>query len=214
MNKTDHNKEFNRITSDIKDASPRLLLHACCAPCSTICMDRVRDHFRTTVFFFNPNITNEQEYRYREAELKRLISIYNEMPDRGHIDLILGEYDTNIFFEMAKGYENCPERGARCELCYELRLKETARLAAEQGFDYFATTLTLSPLKDAQKLNSIGYRLAENIGKDTSLHWLPSDFKKEDGYKKSIELSRKYDLYRQNYCGCIYSKENNNEKTI
>ncbi len=206
MNKIDYNKEFNRIIS-AQNASihpKRLLLHACCAPCSSICMDRVRDYFETTVYFFNPNITIKSEYQYRLDELKRLVDIYNNMPDRGHINIMEGEYNPEIFFDMARGYENCPERGDRCSLCYKLRLKATADAAVTGGYDYFATTLTLSPLKDAERLNAIGYSLAEES--DGAVMWLPSDFKKEDGFKKSIELSHKYNLYRQNYCGCIYSR--------
>ena len=214
MNKVDYNKEFNCIidrldadyrASGIKDAQKKkLLLHACCAPCSSICIERVRDHFDTTVYFFNPNITIEDEYLYRLNELKRLIDIYNDMPGRGHINLINGDYDPDVFFSIAKGYEDCPERGARCSLCYELRLKATADTAIANGYDYFATTLTLSPLKDVERLNGIGYRLSKES--DGRLLWLPSDFKKEDGYKKSIELSKEYNLYRQNYCGCVYSR--------
>ena len=223
MNKADHNREFNEIILSIKnrdtgfnDANssnhtplsvlprPKLLLHACCAPCASICMDRVRDHFDTSVYFFNPNITIPDEYIYRLNELKRLIYIYNAMEGRGRIGLIEGEYDPRVFFDMAKGYEDCPERGTRCHMCYELRLKSAYDAAAKHGFDYFATTLTLSPLKDAEVLNEIGYRLAETS--DNGVLWLPSDFKKEDGYKKSIELSKKYGLYRQDYCGCVYSK--------
>jgi predicted adenine nucleotide alpha hydrolase (AANH) superfamily ATPase len=214
MNKTDYNKEFKCIidrldadyrASGIKDAQKKkLLLHACCAPCSSICIERVRDHFDTTVYFFNPNITIEDECLYRLNELKRLIDIYNDMPGRGHINLINGDYDPDVFFSIAKGYEDCPERGARCSLCYELRLKATADTAIANGYDYFATTLTLSPLKDVERLNGIGYRLSKES--DGRLLWLPSDFKKEDGYKKSIELSKEYNLYRQNYCGCVYSR--------
>ncbi len=211
MNKVDHNREFHKITDALATANAegtarkKLLLHACCAPCSSICMDRVRDRFETVVFFFNPNITIKDEYEYRFAELSRLIAIYNEMPNRGHIELIPGEYDPSAFLTMAKGYEDCPERGDRCTLCYEMRLKATADTAIALGYDYFATTLTLSPLKDADRLNAIGYRLAEGSG--TGLMWLPSDFKKEEGYKKSIELSKQYGLYRQNYCGCVYSRK-------
>ena len=210
MNKVDHNREFHKITDALTLAAgetgsrKKLLLHACCAPCASICMDRVRDCFETTVYFFNPNITIREEYDYRFSELRRLIDIYNEMPGRGHIELINGEYDPNAFFTMAKGYKDCPERGERCTLCYELRLKATYHKAAALGYDYFATTLTLSPLKDAERLNAIGYRLTEES--EGTVLWLPSDFKKEDGYKKSIELSKQYGLYRQNYCGCVYSK--------
>ncbi len=217
MNKTDHNREFNSIIEKLdreyatvpaddknQPVKKRLLLHACCAPCSSICMERVRDHFDTAVYFFNPNITIKEEYEYRLAELKRLIDIYNCMDGRGRIEILEGEYDPNIFLGMAKGYEDCPERGARCHLCYEMRLKSALDAAVSGGYDYFATTLTLSPLKDAAVLNEIGYRLADSS--DGKVLWLPSDFKKEDGYKKSIELSKEYGLYRQNYCGCVYSR--------
>ena len=224
MNRTDHNRLFNEIISDLSKntasglninepdpalrantVKPKLLLHACCAPCASICMDRVRDHFDTTVYFFNPNITILEEYEYRLAELRRLIDIYNEMDGRGKIDILEGEYDPDIFFTMAKGYEECPERGARCHLCYEMRLKASLITAESLGANYYATTLTLSPLKDAAVLNEIGYGLAQDL--KSSVKWLPSDFKKEDGYKKSIELSKKYGLYRQNYCGCLYSRQ-------
>ncbi len=223
MNRTDHNREFNSIIEKLRETGtaaspdactpgantavagrPRLLLHACCAPCASICMERVRDPFDTTVYFFNPNITIEDEYRHRTSELMRLIGIYNEMEGRGQIGFLEGDYDPSLFYEMAKGYEDCPERGARCLLCYELRLRATMEKALETGCDYFATTLTLSPLKDARVLNEIGYRLASETG--GRIMWLPSDFKKEDGYKKSIELSKEYGLYRQNYCGCEYSR--------
>ena len=218
MNRIDYNKEFNKIITELNEeydkaeigpsSGPiprkKLLLHACCAPCASICMDRVRDCFETTVFFFNPNITIQEEYDLRSSELKRLIDIYNNMEGRGRITFCEGEYDPESFLGMAKGYEDCPERGARCHLCYEQRLRNTAEAAIAGGFDYFATTLTLSPLKDAEVLNSIGYRLAKESG--GNIIWLPSDFKKEDGYKKSIELSKEYNLYRQNFCGCIYSR--------
>jgi len=213
MNKIDHNKEFNRIISSLSsDAAgsaptlsrPKLLLHACCAPCASICMDRVRDPFDTTAFFFNPNITISEEHDHRSSELERLIDIYNDKPNRHKIAFLEGEYNPQAFFDMAKGYEDCPERGARCHLCYELRLRTTAEAAIAGDFDYFATTLTLSPLKDANVLNEIGYRLQEEYS--NRVLWLPSDFKKEEGYKKSIELSKQYGLYRQNYCGCVYSK--------
>ncbi len=213
--KIDYNREFHIITDAIAagantEKPQKLLLHACCAPCASICMDRVRDIFDTTVYFYNPNITNRDEYTCRLNELLRLISIYNNMPGRGHIEFLEGQYDPDAFFDTVKGYEDCPERGDRCGLCYRMRLGSTALKAAELGFDRFATTLTLSPLKDAARLNLIGYSLQEELNGKTL--WLPSDFKKEDGYKKSIELSAEYGLYRQNYCGCIYSKPKENKQ--
>lgn len=249
MNKVNYNKEMNRIIDECSQGEKRtLLLHACCAPCSSTCMERVREYFDTTVYFFNPNITNEEEYNKRAEELGRLIEIYNglnaaktadlaggdslvcdgladgDAHDNSACDglaggdgmawqgapikLITDEYNPRYFIEIAKGYEGCPERGERCKRCFELRLRQSALMAKEKGFDYFTTTLTLSPLKDEQLLNQIGYRIAEEIG---GISWLPSDFKKEGGYQRSIELSREYNLYRQDFCGCVYSK-NQREK--
>ncbi len=179
---------------------PRLLLHSCCAPCSSYCMEYLREYFRLTVFYYNPNITGQEEYRKRLAEEKRLIEAYNVKGDK--IEILEGDYEPQLFFDMARGLENCPEGAERCFRCYELRLRKTAELAAKEGFDYFTTTLTISPLKNAAKLNEIGERLSAEYG----IPWLPSDFKKRGGYQRSIELSKEYGLYRQNYCGCIYSK--------
>ncbi len=225
-----YQKELDLLLSGLEKAAdaPTLLLHSCCAPCSSYCMEYLRDFFRITVFYYNPNITEEAEYRKRVKEEIRLIEIYNRQVeeykkaegqsrpegDRGRnavtditdrtskIKIIEGDYEPDCFWKMAKGLENCPEGGERCFGCYELRLRKTAELAKEQGFDYFTTTLTISPLKDAGKLNEIGERLALEYG----IRWLPSDFKKRGGYQRSIELSKEYDLYRQNYCGCVFSK--------
>lgn len=204
MNKVNYNLEMKKEIArcEQEGVEKSLLLHACCAPCSSTCMERVRDVFDTTVYFFNPNITNEEEYNKRAEELERLITIYNK-GEKAHIKLITDEYNPSYFIEVAKGYEDCPERGERCLRCFELRLRHSALMAKDKGFDYFTTTLTLSPLKDEQALNRIGYEIAEEIG---GIKWLPSDFKKEGGYQRSIELSGEYDLYRQDYCGCVYSK--------
>ena len=204
MNKINYNKEMKKIIAECREACEKrtLLLHACCAPCSSTCMEKVRDDFDTTVYFFNPNITNEAEYNKRAEELERLIGIYNSTA-QGHIELIVDKYNPSYFIEIAKGYEECPERGERCLRCFEMRLRQAAKTAKDNGFDYFTTTLTLSPLKDEQALNQIGIRLATEIG---GISWLPSDFKKEGGYQRSIELSREYNLYWQDYCGCVYSK--------
>ena len=204
MNKVNYNKEMKKVIEECekKGEIKSLLLHACCAPCSSTCMEKVRDHFDTTVYFFNPNITNEEEYNKRAEELERLVEIYNSA-ENAHIGLITDIYNPSYFIEIAKGYEDCPERGERCLRCFELRLRQSAMMAREKGFDYFTTTLTLSPLKDEQALNQIGYRIAKEVG---GINWLPSDFKKENGYKRSIELSKEYNLYRQDYCGCVYSK--------
>ena len=178
---------------------PTLLLHACCAPCSSYVLEYLSEFFKITVFYYNPNITEEPEYQKRVKEEQRLIS---ELPARNKISFIEGRYDPERFFEAAKGLEAVPEGGERCFKCYRLRIAETADIAKEKGFDYFTTTLSISPLKNAQKLNEIGGEEAERTG----VPYLFSDFKKKEGYKRSIQLSAQYNLYRQNYCGCIYSK--------
>lgn len=192
----------------------RLFLHSCCAPCSSYVLTYLREYFRITVFYYNPNITEDAEYQKRVEEQKRLIETLNReaetagvcAPDAHaapyRIEVIEGEYEPERFLRMAEGLEECPEGGERCFACFALRLSETVKHAAEGGYDYAATTLTISPLKNAEKLNEIGEKLCA----DADVRWLPSDFKKRDGYKKSIELSKQYDLYRQDYCGCIYSK--------
>ena len=198
-----YQRELEKILCgiDTSDAGPpRLLLHSCCAPCSSYCMEYLREYFRLTVFYYNPNITEKEEYRKRVQEEIRLIEAYNM---RGRkIEIIEGDYDPDRFLELAKGLEDCAEGGERCFRCYALRLRRTAELAGRMKFDFFATTLTISPLKNAAKLNEIGERLAVQYG----VRWLPSDFKKRGGYQRSIELSREYGLYRQNYCGCEFSK--------
>ncbi|MDE7359389.1 MAG: epoxyqueuosine reductase QueH [Lachnospiraceae bacterium] len=222
--------------------APTLFLHSCCAPCSSYVLAYLRRYFRITVFYFNPNITEDEEYRKRVTEQKRLIAAYNKevtekvsvvrdgneltdagaphgfgeqtdgeeagngnggVPNIGYpIAVVEGNYEPARFFSMAKGLEQCPEGGARCFACYEMRLRETARQAQAGAFDYFTTTLTISPLKNAEKLNEICEALAQAVG----VAWLPSDFKKKDGYRRSVELSREYGLYRQDYCGCVYSR--------
>ncbi|WP_026497703.1 epoxyqueuosine reductase QueH [Butyrivibrio sp. WCD2001] len=193
---------------------PRLLLHACCAPCSSYCLEYLRQYFDITVFFYNPNIMNEPEYRKRVEEEKRLIAEYNKQVENGDfegmnsdegarkIEIIEGDYIVSDYLEAVKGLENCPEGGERCTRCFELRLEESARIAKEHSFEFFTTTLTISPLKDAARLNRIGNEMGEKY----SVSFLPSDFKKKDGYKRSIELSHKFDLYRQDFCGCEFSR--------
>ena len=216
------------------DVHPSLLLHSCCAPCSSYCLTNLADVFDITLYFYNPNITEKSEYDLRLAELERLM---REMPLPRKVTVEPGPWDPDRFFEMAKGLEDAPERGARCVKCYTMRLEETARVAREMKADFFATTLTLSPLKDARVINSIGKQLTaqsstgnqvvagnsdrvdrgERVGqtglsggnpgsfeKGTAIY-LETDFKKNGGYQKSIELSKEYGLYRQNYCGCVYS---------
>ena len=190
--------EMEKQMSNLKEGDS-LLLHACCAPCSTACLERVANFFKVTIFYYNPNITDESEYRKRIEEIKKLLTLINP---KYKVELLEGNYDPNKFFDMAKGLENEPERGKRCYKCYELRLKETAKIASKLGFNNFCTTLTLSPHKNANWINEIGGKL----NKEYDSNYLYSDFKKKEGYKRSIELSKEYDLYRQDYCGCIYSK--------
>ncbi len=179
---------------------PKILLHACCAPCASTCLETLDRFAEITVFFYNPNITEKEEYDHRLEELFRLVK---EMPFEHNVSVMEGGYDPGTFFAMAEGLENEPERGRRCVGCYGLRLAKTAQEACDGGYDYFATTLTLSPLKPAAVINEIGAGIAENIG---GIKYLPSDFKKNNGYLRSIELSKEYGLYRQNYCGCVFSK--------
>ncbi len=178
---------------------PTLLLHACCAPCSSYVLEYLSEYFDITLFFYNPNIAPEEEYRFREAELCRLV---REMGLSDRVKLLSGRYDPEEFVSIAKGLEDLPEGGSRCAACYRLRLRESARVAAEGGFDYYTTTLSISPYKNAEWLNVIGTEEGEAAG----IRYLPSDFKKKNGYRRSCELSSEYGLYRQDYCGCVYSK--------
>ena len=181
---------------------PTLLLHSCCAPCSSYTLEYLSRYFSITVFYFNPNISPKAEFDKRFAEQKRLIET---LPSENKNSLICGDYNYDEFLNIARGYESVPEGGERCFRCYRMRLEKTAELAKQNGFDYFCTTLSISPLKNSQKINEIGFDVAEKYG----VKWLPSDFKKREGYKRSIELSREYDLYRQNFCGCVFSKSQN-----
>ncbi len=202
MNQINYQKELEKKINGLQGTAPSLCLHSCCAPCSSYVMEYLCRYFRITVFYFNPNISRTEEYRKRVEEQKRLIAAFNE-EGRGYpMAIEEGDYEPRRFFAVAKGLEDCPEGGERCFRCYELRLRETAEYAAAGGFDYFTTTLTISPLKNARKINEIGENLAQTFG----VAWLPSDFKKRDGYKRSVELSAEYGLYRQDYCGCTYSE--------
>lgn len=208
-NQVNYQKELEKVLAKLEGKRPTLLLHSCCAPCSSYVLEYLRQYFQITVFYYNPNISFEEEYRKRVMEQKKLIASYNEEAttlDFAPIQIIEGDYEPQLFYDIAKGRENMPEGGERCFDCYELRLKATAKLAKEHKFDYFGTTLTISPLKNAAKLNEIGLRLEGLQSKEHSPRWLPSDFKKKNGYKRSIELSAEYDLYRQDYCGCVYSR--------
>lgn len=205
MNTPNYQKELEKIIekNTAQGESPKhLFLHSCCAPCSSYCLEYLCKYFVITVFYYNPNISFEEEYQKRVEEQKRLIAAYNAEGKGYPIDVVEGDYTPEEFYQMAKGYENCPEGGERCFQCFDLRLRKTAIEAKAAGFDYFATTLTISPLKNAAKINEIGLALSKQYG----IEWLPSDFKKKNGYKRSIELSAEYGLYRQDYCGCAFSK--------
>lgn len=201
MNKINYQKQLEKTIDELKEKNevPKLLLHSCCAPCSSYVLEYLSNYFQITVFYYNPNIYPEEEYIKRVKEQQQLI---NRMKLKNPVQFIEGIYNTDDFFSMAKGLENLKEGGERCFKCYELRLRKTLETAEEKDFDYFTTTLTISPFKNAQKLNEIGMELVEN----NKVKYLVSDFKKKEGYKRSIELSEKYNLYRQDYCGCIFSK--------
>lgn len=202
MNQVNYQRELEKILDSLPAVPPRLFLHSCCAPCSSYCLEYLCRYFAVTVFYYNPNISAEEEYQKRVEEQKRLIMLYNEEKKGYPIQIMEGDYEPVRFLELARGYENCLEGGERCERCFDLRLRQTAERAKEGGYDFFGTTLTISPLKNAQKLNEIGQTLEQEYG----IRWLPSDFKKKNGYKRSVELSAQYELYRQDYCGCAFSK--------
>ena len=201
MNQINYQKELEKILARLRAENrvPTLLLHACCAPCSSYVLEYLSEYFVITVLYYNPNISPRPEYDTRAAELKRLIS---EMAFKHPVKLMVGEYEPQEFYRMAKGMEDLPEGRERCFQCYAQRLLYAAKLAKDGGFDYFTTTLSISPLKNAAKLNEIGRALEKEYG----VSYLLSDFKKKNGYKRSVELSAKHNLYRQNYCGCIFSR--------
>ena len=208
MNVKNYQKELDKVLCEVKEAvrTPRLLLHSCCAPCSSYVLEYLSGYFNITVYYYNPNIYPPEEYQKRVTEIQRLIK---EMPLKKPVEFVEGPYDPERFFSMAKGLENVPEGGKRCFSCYRLRMEAAAAYAKEHGFDYFTTTLSISPLKNACKINEIGEELAEIY----KVSHLPSDFKKKNGYKRSVELSGEYHLYRQNYCGCVYSRRPGSDKT-
>ena len=201
--KRNYQKELDRLIEGLREEGrvPKLLLHSCCAPCSSYVLEYLSQYFEITVFYYNPNIYPESEYTKRIWEQQKLI---DELPAKHPISFMAGPYDKERFYEMASGLEHVKEGGARCMKCYELRLREAAKIAKNAGFDYFTTTLSISPLKKAERLNEIGQRL----GEEYEVEYLLSDFKKKNGYKRSIELSKIYGLYRQDYCGCEFSMEN------
>ena len=212
MNRENYQKALERILCSLPEENngdragsgesavtvPRLFLHSCCAPCSSYVLEYLSEYFSITVFYYNPNIFPAEEYEKRVKEQEALIL---RLPAKHRISFLEGPYEQERFYEMAKGLELEPEGGERCFRCYHLRLLEAAQMARAGAFDYFTTTLSISPLKDAEKLNEIGEKLAREYG----VAYLNSDFKKRNGYKRSIELSREYGLYRQDYCGCVYS---------
>ena len=187
------------ILNNIKEKK-KLLLHSCCAPCSSYVISYLTKYFDITILYYNPNIFPYEEYEKRKQEQIRLI---NEIDKINKVNFIDCEYDNDLYNKLIKGLETEPEKGKRCNVCYKLRMEKTALLAAENNYDYFCTTLSVSPYKNSNLINEIG----EELEKKYNIKWLYSDFKKKDGYKKSIELSKKYNLYRQNYCGCIYTKQ-------
>lgn len=200
VKKMNYQKELEKLIVKLEkeEKVPRLLLHSCCAPCSSYVLEYLSNYFDITVFYYNPNIFQESEYTKRILEQQMLIG---EMKVKYPISFVAGNYDREKFYELAKGLEHLKEGGERCFKCYALRLEETARMAKEAEFDYFTTTLTISPMKNAEKLNTIGVKIGEKYG----VKYLQSDFKKKNGYKRSIELSNEFGLYRQDYCGCEFS---------
>lgn len=202
MQKKNYQKELDKKIEQIVSEKkvPRLFLHSCCAPCSSYVLEYLSQYFEVTVFYYNPNISSDEEYKKRVAEQIRFIKEF-DTPNK--VEFIEGDYEPDVFFKEVKGLEKEPEGGKRCFKCYELRLRKTAELAKAEAYDYFTTTLTISPLKNSVKLNETGLKLQEEYG----VNYLLSDFKKQEGYKRSIELSKEYGLYRQNYCGCVYSRQ-------
>ena len=194
--KENYDKKMTEILKNLDTGTP-ILLHSCCAPCSSTCLERLKDQFEISVLYYNPNIDDEEEYEKRKAEQLRFLAL----TDGGK--LVDCKHDKEAFAKLAEGLENEPERGKRCYLCYELRLRETARMAKELGISWFCTTLSLSPYKNAEWLNEIGSR----VGKEYGVNYLVSDFKKRGGYLRSVEISEEYRLYRQDFCGCKFSKK-------
>ena len=195
-----YQKELDKLISNLEKEGkvPRLLLHSCCAPCSSYVLEYLSDYFEITVFYYNPNIFPESEYTKRILEQQMLIQ---DMNVKHPVSFLAGSYERERFYEIAKGLEHLKEGGDRCFKCYELRLEEAAKIATEGEFDYFTTTLSISPMKNAEKLNEIGNKVGVTYG----VSYLQSDFKKKNGYKRSIEISKEFGLYRQDYCGCEFS---------
>jgi hypothetical protein len=201
MNKRNYQKELDMLLEKLsaQQCRPKLLLHSCCAPCSSYVLEYLTEYFDITIFYYNPNIYPAEEYDRRVEEQKQLIKA---MPLKSNVQFLQGEYRPEVFYTAVIGLEKEREGGERCFACYRLRLSEAARVAKEGGFEFFTTTLSISPHKNAEKLNEIG----EQVAKEYGVSHLSSDFKKKNGFKRSIELSEKYSLYRQDYCGCVFSK--------
>ena len=199
--KINYQKNLDKTLIGLKNEKKtlKLLLHSCCAPCSSYVLEYLSEIFNITIFFYNPNIYPEKEYKDRIEEQKRLVQ---EIDFKNRVNFLESKYNISEFLKISEGLESCLEGGVRCLKCYEIRLRETAKKAKEKGYDYFTTTLTVSPYKNSEVINKIG----EKISQEIKMKYLSADFKKRDGYKRSISLSKKYNLYRQNYCGCIYSK--------
>ncbi len=198
-------RNFDKEMEELIKSTPKgtkLLLHSCCAPCSSACLERLKEHFSVTVLYYNPNIDDRKEYEKRKAEQIRFLE------ETGWADFIDCDHEVENFYGAVKGMEELPERGARCYVCYKLRMEKTAEIAKKNGFAHFGTTLTLSPYKNAKWLNEIG----EEVGGRYELNYLFSDFKKKNGYRRSIELSNEYGLYRQDFCGCSFSKNKEKEE--
>ena len=198
--KQNYQKQMDAVVASLPQGErPRLLLQSCCGPCSSYVLEALTPYFRVTVLYYNPNIQPRAEYDLRLENQRKIIAA---LPTPTEVDILECDYDGEKYDAAVKGLESEPEGGARCTVCFRLRLEETAKRASELGYDWFCTTLTVSPHKDAERLNQIGRALGERYG----VPFLPSDFKKREGYKRSIQLSKEYELYRQDYCGCLYSK--------
>ncbi len=207
MNRVNYQKKLDEMIEQFKEQNliPHILIHSCCAPCSSYVLEYMTQYFRITDFYYNPNIEPKKEYDKRVKELEKLL---NKMELKNPVDFVVGDYDNEAYKEAVKFFEGEPEGGKRCSLCFHMRLSEAAKKARELGIKYCTTTLTISPLKNVELINRIGKNVSQKYG----VTWIPSEFRRKGGFQRSIELSRKYDLYRQNYCGCIFSKFEIDEK--
>lgn len=207
MNRRNYQRELEGILKRQQEEQviPKLLLHSCCAPCSSYVIEYLSSYFKITVFYYNPNLYPDEEYEKRVKEQMRFIEAF---PAKYPVEFLCGDFEKELFYAAVKGLEQEAEGGERCFSCYRLRLLKTAQTAKRLGMDYFTTTLSISPLKNAVKLNEIGEELAKEYG----VAYLPSDFKKKNGYQRSVELSKEYEMYRQDYCGCIFSYQSRQQQ--